>query len=118
MMIPAQSLAGQVAAEPLRRIVVESLERELRSRRDRLPHAQLGVMVGAERAAVERAYVRLRAQFDPRFYQVHGAVAEELAREIAGLLDAAVLHFRSPMEDRARPRNPLSATLRWLARLF
>jgi hypothetical protein len=103
-------------AQPLRRIVVESLRRELRLRRDRLPHAQLGVPVGAAAGAILAVYGRLRAQFDPKAYTVHGERAEALAREISSLLEAAFLQLGSPVADDGRPpRN--DETLRALETL-
>jgi hypothetical protein len=86
-------------SQPLRRLVTESLERELRLRRDRGPYAQLGVTIGADSVTIRKAYRRLIAQFDPDAYRVHGENAAAVAREISALLEAAALQLGSPLED-------------------
>jgi hypothetical protein len=95
--LPASEPSG--SAQHVRRIVVESLERELRLRRDRVPHAQLGVSVDANTVGIRRAYLRLRRQFEPQAYTTHGAPAVALAHEIAALLEAAYLQLGLPLDD-------------------
>jgi hypothetical protein len=97
---------GTIGEQPLRRIVVESLEKELCSRRDRMPHAQLGVAVEAGPAAIHKAFSRLHREFDPDSYTTHGTEAMTLAREITALLEAAWLHLGSPSTDDERYMEP------------
>jgi len=94
---------GAEPDEPVRRIVVESLQRELRLRRDRLPHAQLGVTVGAEAATIEKAFARLTRQFHPEAYTPHGEQAVVLAREISTLVEVAFLLLGNPSVQDDRP---------------
>jgi hypothetical protein len=100
---PITDFSSSGSDETVRRIVVESLERELRLRRDRLPHAQLGVTVGADAATIRKAFTRLKRQFNPQTYTVHGEQAVSIAGEIAGLVEAAFLHLRSPSVHDDRP---------------
>jgi hypothetical protein len=92
----------------LKRIVRESLQRELEARRDRAPHAQLGVMVDADQPTTHRAFLRLRAHFDPRAYATHGPEAVALAGELLALVEAAYLLLGAPASDLARSLPPLA----------
>src|SRR5262249_10383929 len=93
-------------------IVRNSLQRELEARRERAPHAQLGVVVGAGRAAIHRAFLRLRTHFDPSAYATHGAEAVALAGEIRALVEAAYLLLSDPPPDKLPPLAPLARTER------
>jgi hypothetical protein len=90
----AHSTSAEVPNE-LRRIVLDSLKRELDSRRGRAPHVQLGVVVGADDETVERAYMRLAHEFDPNTYTRHGREAVALAREIRVLIEGARIQLRA-----------------------
>src|SRR5262249_10130169 len=98
----------------LARIVRGSLQRELEMRRDRAPHAQLGVVVDADLPAIHRAYVRLRSHFDPRSYAAYGDEAVALAEEILALVEAAYFEAHDEL-SRAPHRRGLR---RWIDRLL
>lgn len=104
------------SAALLKRMVRESLKRELEARRDRGPHAQLGVIVGADRSVIQRAYLRLRAHFAPENYETHGEEAVMLATQLRSLVEAAYLELGRPLLVVVRRENPVMAFLRSVIR--
>jgi hypothetical protein len=92
----------------LKRMVCDSLQRELDARRDRAPHAQLGVVVDADQPRIHRAFVSLRTHFDPKAYSTHGREAVALAGEILALVEAAYLRLATPASDHVHALAPLA----------
>lgn len=108
---PVQTVHPKEPAEApafLKRIVRDSLQRELDTRRDRAPHAQLGVDVAADQPAIHRAFMRLRTHFDPGAYSTHGPEAVALAGEILALVEAAYLLLSAPASDNVHALAPLA----------
>jgi len=70
-------------------LVERSLQRELATRRELRPHAQLAVPANAAPAAVEDAYRRLRGRYDANAFAEYGPVAVAAAQGIADLLRGA-----------------------------
>jgi hypothetical protein len=106
------------SAALLKRMVCESLKRELEARRDRSPHAQLGVIVGADRSLIRRAYLQLRAHFDPGGYETHGPDAVALAAQLRSLIEAAYLELGRPVALALRRKNFLLTWLRGILRFL
>jgi hypothetical protein len=96
------------ASSHLARIVRDSLQRELDARRDRVPHAQLGVDIGADQPTIHRAFIRLRTHFDPQVYRTHGTEAAAIAQEILALVEAAYLMLSNPSADNVHSLAPLA----------
>jgi len=70
-------------------LVERALQRELASRRELRPHAQLAIQPNALESAVEEAYQRLRGRYDTAAFAEYGPVAVAAAQSIADLLRTA-----------------------------
>jgi hypothetical protein len=81
------------------RIVHDCLQRELETRRDRGPHAQLGVVVDASAPTIYHAFTRLKTHFDPHAYSQYGAEVMALAEKILATIEAAYLLLASQSSD-------------------
>jgi hypothetical protein len=75
-------------------LVERALQRELASRRELRPHAQLAIPPNATPNAVEEAYQRLRARYDAAAFAEYGPVAVGAATSIADLMRVAYESMR------------------------
>jgi hypothetical protein len=88
-------------------LVERALHRELTTRRELRPHAQLAIQPNAPVAAVEEAYQRLRARYDASAFAEYGAVAVDAATSIADLLRVAYESMRQPARAEPNDVKPL-----------
>jgi hypothetical protein len=77
-------------------LVERALQRELATRRELRPHAQLAIPPNATPSAAEEAYQRLRARYDATAFAEYGPVAVSAATSIADLLRVAYESMRQP----------------------
>jgi hypothetical protein len=93
----------------LKELVERALQRELAARRDLRPHAQLAIQPTATAAEVDRAYARLRRQYETLAIAEYGPDAVAAANAIAALLRAAHEAMRQPPrpDDAAEAIEPL-----------
>ena len=77
-------------------LVERALQREVATRRELRPHAQLAIAPNAPPAVVEEAYQRLRARYEAASFDEYGPVAVAAAQTIGELLRAAYEAMRQP----------------------
>lgn len=82
-------------------LIERALQREVATRRELRPHAQLAIAPDAPPSAVEEAYQRVRARYDAAAFAEYGPTAVEAAQTISELLRLAYEAMRQP--KRAEP---------------
>lgn len=82
-------------------LVERALQREVATRRELRPHAQLAIAPDAPPNVVEEAYQRVRARYDAAAFVEYGPTAVEAAQTISELLRVAYEAMRQP--KRAEP---------------
>lgn len=77
-------------------LVARALQREVATRRELRPHAQLAIAPDAPPNLVEEAYQRVRARYDAAAFAEYGPTAVEAAQTISQLLRDAYEAMRQP----------------------
>jgi hypothetical protein len=94
----------------LKELVERALQRELAARRDLRPHAQLAIPATATAEEIDRAYARLRRQYETLSIADYGPAAVAAANGIAALLRAAHEAMRQPLRpDGSEGHEPAEA---------